>query len=75
MALGEHLRQQLAAKALKRQLERATDAAAAPGVPGTLAAQTASARSRFESMPQYQQVRIMREMGEAARRLAVFPRA
>lgn len=53
MALGEHLRQQLAAKALKRQLERATDAAAAPGVPGTLAAQTASARSRFESMPQY----------------------
>ncbi|WP_205193595.1 aminotransferase class I/II-fold pyridoxal phosphate-dependent enzyme, partial [Burkholderia sp. LMG 13014] len=67
MALGEHLRQQLAAKALKRQLERATDAAAAPGVPGTLAAQTASARSRFESMPQYQQVRIMREMGEKLR--------
>ncbi|CAJ2803960.1 glycine C-acetyltransferase [Burkholderia pseudomallei] len=67
MALGEHLRQQLAAKALKRQLERATDAAAAPGVPGTPAAQTASARSRFESMPQYQQVRIMREMGEKLR--------
>lgn len=67
MALGEHLRQQLAAKALKRQLERATDAAAAPGVPGTQAAQTASARSRFESMPQYQQVRIMREMGEKLR--------
>lgn len=67
MALGEHLRQQLAAKALKRQLERATDAAAAPGVPGTPVAQTASARSRFESMPQYQQVRIMREMGEKLR--------
>ncbi|HHV7525653.1 TPA: aminotransferase class I/II-fold pyridoxal phosphate-dependent enzyme [Burkholderia orbicola] len=67
MALGEHLRQQLAAKALKRQLGRATETAAAPGVPGTPAAQGASARSRFESMPQYQQVRIMREMGEKLR--------
>ncbi|MGS0896242.1 aminotransferase class I/II-fold pyridoxal phosphate-dependent enzyme [Burkholderia stagnalis] len=67
MALAEHLRQQLAAKALKRQLERATDAAAAPGVPVTPAEQAASARSRFEAMPQYQQVRIMREMGEKLR--------
>jgi 8-amino-7-oxononanoate synthase len=67
MALGEHLRQQLAAKALKRQLQRATDAAAAPGVPAAPAAQQVSARSRFESMPQYQQVSIMREMGEKLR--------
>jgi 8-amino-7-oxononanoate synthase len=67
MALGEHLRQQLAAKALKRQLQRATDAASAPGVPAAPALQQVSARSRFESMPQYQQVSIMREMGEKLR--------
>jgi 8-amino-7-oxononanoate synthase len=66
MKIGEHLRQQLAAKALQRQLERATEAAAVPA-----AAQSTdvggAARSRFESMPQYQQVRIMREMGEKLR--------
>ncbi|SEF11868.1 8-amino-7-oxononanoate synthase [Burkholderia sp. WP9] len=67
MSIGEHLRQQLAAKALKRQLERATEEAAAPGVPDAPGAQTLSARSRFESMPQYQQVKIMREMGEKLR--------
>ena len=70
MGLGETLRQQLAAKALKRQLERATDAVDAPGVPDAQAAQSAqtlSARSRFEAMPQYQQVKLMREMGETLR--------
>ncbi|WP_250502382.1 aminotransferase class I/II-fold pyridoxal phosphate-dependent enzyme [Caballeronia sp. AZ7_KS35] len=70
MGLGETLKQQLAAKALKRQLERATDAVAAPGVPdvqAVQAAQTLSARSRFEAMPQYQQVRLMREMGATLR--------
>ena len=67
MGLGEHLRQQLAAKALKRQLDRATEEAAAPGVPDAPGAQTPTARSRFESMPQYQQVKIMREMGEKLR--------
>ncbi|WP_175691539.1 aminotransferase class I/II-fold pyridoxal phosphate-dependent enzyme [Burkholderia anthina] len=70
MGLGETLRQQLAAKALKRQLERASNAAAAPGVPDAQAAQpaqTQSARSRFEAMPQFQQVKLMREMGETLR--------
>ncbi|RQH10072.1 aminotransferase class I/II-fold pyridoxal phosphate-dependent enzyme [Paraburkholderia dinghuensis] len=70
MGIGENLRQQLAAKALKRQLERATAAAAAPGAPDPRAAQTAhlvSPRERFESMPQYQQVRLMREMGARLR--------
>jgi 8-amino-7-oxononanoate synthase len=67
MGLGETLRQQLAAKALKRQLERVTDAAAAPGVPDEQAAQPVSARSRFEAMPQFQQVKLMCEMGETLR--------
>ncbi|WP_025101555.1 aminotransferase class I/II-fold pyridoxal phosphate-dependent enzyme [Burkholderia sp. A1] len=63
MGLGDHLRQQLAAKALKRQLERVTEGgAAAVPVPASTAHE--SPRSRFESMPQYQQVRIMHEMGE-----------
>ncbi|NML34337.1 aminotransferase class I/II-fold pyridoxal phosphate-dependent enzyme [Paraburkholderia antibiotica] len=70
MGLGDTLRQQLAANALKRQLDRATDAAATPGVSEAQAAasaQTRSARSRFEVMPQYQQVRLMRELGETLR--------
>lgn len=62
MGIGENLRQQLAAKALKRQLERVTEAAAMPAAPSAEAGE--SARSRFEAMPLYQQVRIMREMGE-----------
>src|ERR1700761_5272379 len=70
MGLGETLRQQLAAKALKRQLERVTDAVAAPSMPdgqAVQAAQTLSARSRFEAMPQFQQVKLMRAMGETLR--------
>lgn len=61
-----NLRQKLAAQALKRQFERALQAEQAaftPPAPG--AAQAArTARSRFEAMPQYQQVRIGREMGD-----------
>jgi 8-amino-7-oxononanoate synthase len=67
MGLAETLRQQLAAKALKRQLERATDAVAASGVPEVRAKQPLSARERFEAMPQYQQVKIMRDMGATLR--------
>ncbi len=71
MGLGEHIRQQLAAKALKRQLERVSDEAAAPFVPNAASAATPAAgpdaRSRFEAMPQYQQVKIMRQMGETLR--------
>ncbi|MFM0212303.1 aminotransferase class I/II-fold pyridoxal phosphate-dependent enzyme [Paraburkholderia sediminicola] len=72
MALGEHIRQQLAAKALQRRLERATEAVAASGAPAAEVARTESARSRFEAMPQYQQVRIMREMGETLRVTSPF---
>ncbi|WP_186115484.1 aminotransferase class I/II-fold pyridoxal phosphate-dependent enzyme [Burkholderia gladioli] len=64
MGLGDHLRQQLAAKALKRQLERVTEGGAAAVPAPTAAAAHASPRSRFESMPQYQQLTIMREMGQ-----------
>ncbi|KAF1029036.1 MAG: 2-amino-3-ketobutyrate coenzyme A ligase [Burkholderia plantarii] len=63
MGLGEHLRQQLAAKALKRQLERVSDGSAA-ALPVAATAQHEPARNRFEAMPQYQQVKILREMGE-----------
>ncbi|MGF6641458.1 aminotransferase class I/II-fold pyridoxal phosphate-dependent enzyme [Paraburkholderia sp. MM6662-R1] len=70
MGLGDHLRQQLAAKALMRQLERVSDEAREPGAPlasnGTRAAQDA-ARAQlcsFESMPGYQQVEILRQMGD-----------
>lgn len=72
MALGEHIRQQLAAKALQRRLERATEKVAASGTPAAEVAGTESARSRFEAMPQYQQVRIMREMGETLRVASPF---
>ncbi|MGA9919208.1 MAG: 8-amino-7-oxononanoate synthase, partial [Paraburkholderia sp.] len=46
MGLGDHIRQQLAAKALMRQLERVSEEAQTPGAPlsagGTRAAQDAS---------------------------------
>jgi 8-amino-7-oxononanoate synthase len=70
MALGDHLRQQLAAKALMRQLERVSEEAQAPGVP-LAAASTGVAQDAaravlcsFETMPGYQQVEILRQMGE-----------
>ncbi|MFL9992612.1 aminotransferase class I/II-fold pyridoxal phosphate-dependent enzyme [Paraburkholderia sediminicola] len=70
MGLGDHIRQQLAAKALMRQLERVSEEAQTPGAPlsagGTRAAQDASraALCSFETMPGYQQVEILRQMGE-----------
>jgi 8-amino-7-oxononanoate synthase len=72
MGLRDHLRQQLAAQALQRQLDRAVNAEQTPfvppvadaGVPEDNEQAARQARSRFEAMPQYQQVRIVREMGE-----------
>lgn len=70
MGLGNHIRQQLAAKALMRQLERVSEEVKTPGAPlavsGTRAAQDASraALCSFETMPGYQQVEILRQMGE-----------
>ena len=59
------LRQQLAAQALKRQIDRAIKAEHAPFVPPAAAPDTGrvarQARSRFEAMPQYQQLKIMHE--------------
>ncbi|EUC14756.1 aminotransferase class I/II-fold pyridoxal phosphate-dependent enzyme [Paraburkholderia hospita] len=72
MGLGEHLRQQLAAKALQRQLERVSEEANAPFVPPRKAALPATGAARnelcsFESMPGYQQVQIMRQMSDTLR--------
>ncbi|MGF6261508.1 8-amino-7-oxononanoate synthase [Paraburkholderia youngii] len=70
MGLGDQLRQQLAAKALMRQLERVSDAAREPGAPlaanGTRATHDAARAElcSFESMPGYQQVEILRQMGD-----------
>ncbi|WP_430233555.1 aminotransferase class I/II-fold pyridoxal phosphate-dependent enzyme [Paraburkholderia tropica] len=70
MGVGEKIRQQLAAAALKRQLERVSSESAQPS--GGYAHQKAAgaegasfdARARFEAMPLYQQVKLMKEMGE-----------
>jgi 8-amino-7-oxononanoate synthase len=73
MGLGEQLRQQLAAKALKRQLDRVSNE-----ISGVVASHETAAPSRqhspvpaefeslcrFETMPGYQQVAIMRQMRE-----------
>lgn len=72
MGLGDQIRQQLAAKALKRQLERVSNEAATPFVPSRTGLPGAGdamfdARSRFEAMPQYQQVKIIQQMGETLR--------
>jgi 8-amino-7-oxononanoate synthase len=70
MGLGDHLRQQLAAKALMRQLERVSDEVRETGTPlaanGPCAAQDAARAElcSFESMPGYQQVEILRQMGD-----------
>jgi 8-amino-7-oxononanoate synthase len=69
MGLGEQIRQQLAAKALLRQLERVSDQAQVPGLPlpgGVTPAQQVAraALCSFEQMPGYQQVEILRQMGE-----------
>jgi 7-keto-8-aminopelargonate synthetase-like enzyme len=77
MGLGDQLRQQLAAKALKRQLDRVTremeasaagTATAAPA--GGMSQAQASdpedyaALCRFDTLPAYRQVSIIREMSE-----------
>lgn len=70
MSVGEKIRQQLAAAALKRQLERVSSEAAQPSrvsVHQTATGAQGAAfdpRARFEAMPLYQQVKLMREMGE-----------
>lgn len=78
MGIGENVRKQLAAAALKRQLDRVSDNAQrlngsnAPGT--TLQGDTDApdrdeapwhARTRFEAMPLYQQVSLVRRMGHA----------
>ncbi|MFX1766422.1 aminotransferase class I/II-fold pyridoxal phosphate-dependent enzyme [Paraburkholderia sp. A1RI-2L] len=63
MSLPEQMRQKLAAKALQRQLERAGAQAAAPFEPDRVTQQERASLARFEDMPAYQQVRIMRQMG------------
>jgi 8-amino-7-oxononanoate synthase len=64
MGLSDQIRQQLAAQALKRQLERVSDEAAVPFVPSKSNTSNADrdAFCRFESMPGYQQVEILRQM-------------
>jgi 8-amino-7-oxononanoate synthase len=62
------LREQLAAQAVKRQLDRAMKAERAPFVPPPAAPldvkrAAREARSRFEAMPQYQRIKIIFEGG------------
>ncbi|MGF6903711.1 aminotransferase class I/II-fold pyridoxal phosphate-dependent enzyme [Paraburkholderia sp. GAS348] len=78
MGLGQQFRQQLAAKALKRQLERVGDdiSGVTPVVHEALRSSPSGLRSpangtvdyealrRFDTMPGYQQVAIMRQMRE-----------
>jgi 8-amino-7-oxononanoate synthase len=73
MGLGDQIRQQLAAKALQRQLERVAVEANEPFVAppaGTPASAQAAARESlcsFTAMASYQQVEIMRRMSEKLR--------
>jgi 8-amino-7-oxononanoate synthase len=73
MGLGDQIRQQLAAKALQRQLERVSDEANEPFVAsqaGTPASAQAAARESlcsFTAMASYQQVEILRQMSERLR--------
>lgn len=71
MGMGDQVRRQLAAAALKRQLERVSGEAQATGraAPvqsnsGATANPSWDARDRFEAMPLYQQVKLMRQMAE-----------
>jgi 8-amino-7-oxononanoate synthase len=81
MGMGDHIRKQLAAAALKRQLERVSGAAqaqaegtAAAGDPrkGMAPGGAWDARARFEAMPLYQQVSLMRQMGDTLRVTSPF---
>jgi 8-amino-7-oxononanoate synthase len=70
MGLGDQIRQQLAAKALQRQLERVSDEAKEPFVPLPASAGAdvrhaeRDALCSFEAMPGYQQVQILRQMSK-----------
>ena len=70
MGLGDQIRQQLAAKALQRQLERVSDEANEPFVPPPAGARSAAnaatraASCSFTEMPGYQQVEILRQMSD-----------
>jgi 8-amino-7-oxononanoate synthase len=73
MGLVTNLREQLAAQSLKRQLDRAIKAEQEPFKPtaslGAAALQDTGdaarrARSRFEAMPLYQQVKLMLQIGD-----------
>jgi 8-amino-7-oxononanoate synthase len=64
-----NIREQLAAQAVKRQIDRAMKAERTPFVPPAAAPLDAKraehdARSRFEAMPQYQQIKIILEGGQ-----------
>ncbi|VVE73540.1 2-amino-3-ketobutyrate CoA ligase [Pandoraea captiosa] len=67
MGMGEQVRRQLAAKALQRQMQRVADDADKPFVPRPAITADTDARgelTRFDTMSQYQHVRIMRQMGD-----------
>lgn len=85
MKLGDQLRQQLAAKALKRQLDRVTremevgdEGAVAAAHAGTASAAHLAdpadyaALCRFDTLPAYQQVSIIREMSGRLRIASPF---
>ena len=73
MGMGDQIRKQLAAAALKRQLERVSGEAQAQldGSATTGGASTKpsswDARASFEAMPLYQQVKLLKQMGETLR--------
>ncbi|MFC5430242.1 aminotransferase class I/II-fold pyridoxal phosphate-dependent enzyme [Paraburkholderia denitrificans] len=76
MGMSEQIRKQLAAAALKRHLERVSGAVQVHGE-GTAVNATArtgaaaggawDARARFEAMPLYRQVSLIRQMGDTLR--------
>lgn len=80
MGLGDQLRQQLAAKALQRQLERVTKkmetGAEGPATAATVIPPAGpsdyAALCRFDTLPAYQQVSIIREMSGRLRIASPF---
>lgn len=81
MDLTGNFRQQLAAKALQRQLERVSQQAQAPArslaqelaqAPGSASGLTRDALCSFETMPGYTQVKLLREMGDKLRVTSPF---
>ncbi|KAI3590497.1 Palmitoyltransferase-like protein [Cupriavidus sp. U2] len=66
MGLADQMRRQLAAKALQRQLERVSDEMSTPAPTAAKPALSADLAQlcRFDTLPAYQQVSIMRQMSE-----------